>query len=41
MSLKERVKIPNYTLGEELLNAISHGIRFFLKHSGACIMCCF
>ncbi len=26
MSLKEKVIIPNYTLGEELCNAISHGI---------------
>ena len=26
MSLKEKVAIPNYTLGEELTNAISHGI---------------
>ena len=26
MSLKEKVVIPNYTLGEELVNAISHGI---------------
>ena len=26
MSLKEKVYIPNYTLGEELTNAISHGI---------------
>lgn len=26
MSLKEKVSIPDYTLGEELTNAISHGI---------------
>ena len=26
MSLRERIKIPNYTLGEERMNAISHGI---------------
>lgn len=26
MSLKEKVFIPNYTLGEEITNAISHGI---------------
>ncbi len=26
MSLKEKVKIPNYTLGEEIANAITHGI---------------
>lgn len=30
MSLRARIKIPNYTLGEELMNAISHGIGGFL-----------
>ena len=31
MSLKEKIIIPNYTLGEELVNAISHGIGFLLS----------
>lgn len=26
MSLKEKIKIPKYTLGEELMSAISHGV---------------
>ena len=31
MSLKEKVVIPNYTLGEELVSAISHGIGILLS----------
>lgn len=38
MSLKERVIIPNYTLGEELLNSISHGIGFGLSVT-ALVLC--
>ena len=26
MSLKDKIIIPNYSLGEELVNSISHGI---------------
>lgn len=38
MSLKEKVKIPNYTLGEELVNAISHGIGALLSIA-ALVLC--
>lgn len=31
MSLKDRIEIPKYTLGEELVNAISHGIGALLS----------
>lgn len=38
MSLKEKVIIPNYTLGEELMSAISHGIGFLLSIA-ALVLC--
>lgn len=38
MSLKEKVKIPNYTLGEELWNSISHGIGALLSIA-ALVLC--
>ena len=31
MSLKDRIEIPKYTLGEELVSAISHGIGALLS----------
>ena len=38
MSLKERITIPNYTLGEELWNAISHGLGAMLSIA-ALVLC--
>ena len=38
MSLKEKVVIPNYTLGEELVSAISHGIGILLSIA-ALVLC--
>lgn len=38
MSLKEKIIIPDYTLGEELVNAISHGIGFLLSIA-ALVLC--
>ena len=38
MSLKEKVKIPNYTLGEELWNSITHGIGALLSLA-ALVLC--
>ena len=38
MSLEERIKIPNYTLGEELWNAITHGIGVLLSIA-ALVLC--
>ena len=38
MSLKEKIIIPKYTLGEELVNAISHGIGFLLSIA-ALVLC--
>lgn len=34
MSLKEKVSIPNYTLGEELISAITHGVGCLLSIAG-------
>lgn len=34
MTLKEKIKIPKYTLGEELVSAISHGIGGLLSIAG-------
>lgn len=34
----KKVKIPNYTLGEELINSISHGIGALLSVAGLIIM---
>lgn len=38
MSLKDKIKIPEYTLGEEIMNAILHGIGALLSIS-ALILC--
>lgn len=38
MSLQEKVKIPNYTLGEEIVNAITHGIGALLSIA-ALVLC--
>lgn len=38
MTLKEKVILPKYTLGEELVSAISHGIGFFLSIA-ALVLC--
>lgn len=36
----EKIKIPNYTLGEELINSISHGVGALLSIVGLVIMIC-
>lgn len=38
MTLQERIKIPNYTLGEELWNAITHGLGVLLSIA-ALVLC--
>lgn len=38
MSLKEKIIIPKYTLGEELISAISHGVGFLLSIA-ALVLC--
>ena len=38
MSLKDKIKIPNYTLGEEITNAILHGIGALLSIA-ALVLC--
>ena len=38
MTLQEKVKIPNYTLGEEIVNAITHGIGALLSIA-ALVLC--
>ena len=36
-----KVKIPKYTLGEEIINSISHGIGAALSIAGLVLICCF
>lgn len=36
-----KVKIPKYTLGEELINSISHGVGAALAIAGLVLLCCF
>ena len=40
MKLKEKIKIPKYTLGEELLSSISHGVGALLSIA-ALVLCVF
>ena len=41
MTLKEKIEIPKYTLAEELISAISHGIGALLSIAGLVLLMSF